>query len=172
VAKSNSPARGRAIATALCHSWAVATAERFCYYADGTAKRCCWAVVRAVRHSYTLAASASASTATITVTTAAALTTAGTAAAAATTTVTAAGTAAATTTAGTAAAATATTVTAAVTTAGTAAAAATCAAAAASMGPDWIRQDYRHRERQQEDKAGFHSILGGIKLPKYQLSAW
>jgi hypothetical protein len=131
VAKSKSPARGRAIATALCHSWAVATAERFCYYADGTAKRCCWAVVRAVRHSYTLAASASASTATITVTTAAALTTAG-----------------------------------------TAAAAATCAAAAASMGPDWIRQDYRHRERQQEDKAGFHSVLGGIKLPKYQLSAW
>jgi hypothetical protein len=39
------------------------------------------------------------------------------------------------------------------------------------MGPDWIRQDYRDRERQQEDKAGFHGILGGMKLTKYQLSA-
>jgi hypothetical protein len=151
----------------------------------------------AVPHSSSLAATTAAGTAAaaaaaavVTTAVTAATTAAGTAAAAAAAVTTAV--TAATTTAGTAAAAAAavtTAVTAATTTAGTAAAAATAACAAAtaacaaataacatpaataSMGPDWIRQDYRDRERQQEDKAGFHSILGGMNLTIYQLSA-
>jgi hypothetical protein len=178
VAKSKSPAGGRTIATAVCHPWAVAMAVCHSY-----------TLAAAAPHCSSLAASASASTAaaTGTVTAAAAAVPAAGIAAPAAATTPAAGIAAAAATipaavattpaAGTAAAAATST-----TAAGTTAAASTTAAgttatasaasAAASMCPDWIREDYRDRERQQEDKGGFHNILGGANLAKYQASAW
>ena len=42
------------------------------------------------------------------------------------------------------------------------AAAGTAATTAATVGPDRIREDYRDRERQQENKRGFHYLGPGL----------
>jgi hypothetical protein len=179
VAKSKSPARGRPIATALCHSWAVATAVRHpCTLAAAVphssslaaSASASTAAVTAAAAVTTTAVTAAAAVTTTAVTAAAVTTAAGTAAATTAAVATTAAAAAATTAAATTAAAAAATTAAATTAAATTAAATTAAAATttttaaattttttAAMGPDWIRQDYRDRERQQEDKAGFHS---------------
>jgi hypothetical protein len=39
------------------------------------------------------------------------------------------------------------------------------------MGPDRIRENDPDRKRQQDNKDAFHTILGGTKLRKCQLSA-